>query len=427
VTSASTPLTTPPPAARLALGPGYRRLWASSAFSNLADGIFVVVLPVLAARITDSPALVAGVVFVGRLPWLVFVLFAGALADRFDRRRTMLLVSVFRVGVMAGLGLLAIQDQLALPALYLAAFALGIGETLYDTAAQSVLPAIVPGDLLSRANGRLYAVEVTMNQFVGPPLGGVLIALSVPLALAGSALGFGVAAAGLTLLRGSFHAERVERTSILRDIREGLAYLLGDRFLRTLAIMVGVMNLASSATFAVLVLYVVAPGPMGLSEVGYGLLLTSWAVGAIAGSLAEERVERWVGRATVLLGCVVITGLAAAIPAITTEVAPVAVSFFIGSVLGTMWNVITVSLRQRITPDHLLGRVNAGYRLFAWGTMPIGAVLGGAVAEAFGLRSVFIVAAIVTLGLVVLRPLISEQAIRDAEARALPDVLAPRS
>src|SRR5262249_29207377 len=159
-----------------------------------------------------------------------------------------------------------------------------------------------------------------------------------------------------TLLRGSFQPQRTERTSILGDIREGFGYLMRDRFLRTLAIMVGVMNLAASATFAILVLYVVAPGPMGLTEVGYGLLLTSWAVGAIAGSLIEERVERWVGRANLLLGCVVITGVATAIPAFTTDVVAVAASFLVGSALGTMWNVITVSLRQRITPDHLLGR-----------------------------------------------------------------------
>ena len=242
----------------------------------------------------------------------------------------------------------------------------------------------------------------------------------MPLALASSAVGFAVAAAGLTLLQGSFRPRPAERTSILGDIGEGLAYLLGDPFLRTLAIMVGVMNLAGSATFAVLVLYVVAPGPMGLSEIGYGLLLTSWAVGAIAGSLIEERVERWAGRAAVLLGCVIVSGIAA-VPAFTTDVVPVAVSFFVGSVLGTMWNVIAVSLRQRITPDHLLGRVDAGYRLFAWGTLPIGALLGGVVAEAFGLEAVFVLAALLTLSLVVLRPLISEQAIREAEARAIPD------
>jgi MFS family permease len=398
------------------LGANYRRLWAASGFSNLADGIFMVVLPILAARITDSPALVAGVALVGRLPWLVFVLIAGALADRLDRRRTMVLVSVLRIAVTAALAVLALVDQLALPALYVASFALGVGETLYDTAAQSVLPAIVPRDLLSRANGRLYAVELTMNQFVGPPLGGILVVASVPLALASSALGFGLAVAGLMLLRGSFRPQRTERTSILGDIREGLAYLLRNRLLRTLAIMVGTFNLASSATFAILVLYVVAPGPMGLSEVGYGLLITSWAIGALAGSLVEERVEAWVGRANVLFGCVVITGLMTFVPALTVEVVPVAISFFVGSALGTMWNVITVSLRQRIAPDQLLGRVNAGYRLFAWGTMPIGALLGGVIAELWGPAAVFVVGGVATLAMVLFRPLIGEAAIRDAEA-----------
>jgi MFS family permease len=274
-----------PAPARLSLGPNYRKLWASSAAANLADGIFLVALPLIAVSLTTSPALVAGVTLAGRLPWLVFVLIAGALADRLDRRITMRNVQLMRVVVLAALALLAIAGQLSLPILYVAAFILGVGETLFDTAAQSLMPSLVPRDLLNIANGRLYAVEWVMNQFIGPPLGGALVAISVPLALTGSVVAYGLAAVGLALIVGRFRAESVgPRPSMLAEIREGLAYLLGNRVLRTLAFMVGISNLASSAVFAVLVLYVVAPGPMGLDELGFGVLLTGFAVGAILGT-----------------------------------------------------------------------------------------------------------------------------------------------
>jgi len=163
----------------LGLPTNYWRLWGSSAVSNLADGVFVIVLPLLAVRLTDSPLLIAGLAIASRLPWLLFVLVAGALADRLDRRVTMRNVQVFRAGMLAVLTVLAVTDLLSLPILYVAALALGVAETLFDTAAQSILPSIVDKDQLAAANGRLYGVELVMNQFVGPPLGGIVIGLSV--------------------------------------------------------------------------------------------------------------------------------------------------------------------------------------------------------------------------------------------------------
>jgi len=285
-------------AAALAGGlPGdYWRLWASSATSNLADGVFWIAFPLLAVQLTDSPALIAGVAIAGRLPGLVFVLIAGALADRLDRRRTMVGVALLRMVVAVLLGIGVTTDTLALPALYLAAFVLGIGETLFDTAAQSIMPSIVRREQLSVANGRLYAVEMIANQFVGPPLGGFLAAIAIGLAFAGSALAFAFAAVALLLLRGSFKPTPArlamgERRSMLGDIRDGLRYLFAHRLLRTLALMVGVMNLASSAAFAIFVLYAVAPGPMGLDEVGFGVLMTTMALGSLAGSLVVARAE----------------------------------------------------------------------------------------------------------------------------------------
>jgi MFS family permease len=403
----------------LGLPANYWRLWSSSAVSNLADGIFFIVLPLLAVRLTDSPLLIAGLAVAGRLPWLFFVLIAGALADRLDRRRTMRNVQLFRVAVLASLVALALIDGLSLPVLYAAALVLGIGETLFDTAAQSILPSIVDRDKLATANGRLYGIELVMNQFAGPPLGGLLIALSVPVALGGSLVGYALAAVGLTLMVGAFRPAREgPPTRLTTDIAEGLRYLLRHRVLRTLAVMVGVMNLTFTATGAIFVLYAVAPGPMGLSEPQFGLLATTWAIGSVAGSFAAGALERRVGRVRLLFMSVVVGGFTAAVPAFTADALLVGASFVLSGVFVVVWNVITVSLRQRIVPDALLGRVNSGYRLFAWGTQPIGALLGGVLGELIGLRAVFLIAGVAVLGLLAARVVITEEALQAAEGES---------
>jgi MFS family permease len=357
------------------------------------------------------------VAVVGRLPWLVFVLFAGALADRLDRRRTMTAVTLLRTLVAAGLAIGIAAGAVDLVVLYLAAFVLGVGETLFDTAAQSIMPSVVERDQLSRANGRLYAVELTMNQFVGPPLGGLLAGAAVALAFAGSALAFAVAGLALVLLTGSFRPmPPATRGSIIGDIRDGLRYLFGHRVLRTLAIMVGVMNLAGAAAFAVFVLYAVAPGPMGLDEVGFGVLSTAVALGSLAGSLLVERVERRLGRGRLLLVAVVVSAVTMAVPGVSPNPWVVGAAFAASGVAIMMWNVVTVSLRQRIVPDHLLGRVNASYRLLAWGSQPLGALLGGIVGELLGLRAVFLLAGAGTLVLVLGSRIVTDRAIAAAEA-----------
>jgi len=398
------------------LGRNYWKLWGASAASNLADGVFWIAFPLLAVRLTDSPVLVAGIMAVGRLPWLVFVLFAGALADRLDRRRTMTSVALLRALVAGGLAVGIAAGVVNLPILYVTAFVLGVGETLFDTAAQSIMPSLVDQDRLSRANGRLYAVELTMNQFVGPPLGGFLAGVAIALAFASSSAAFVIGAIALVSLSGSFRPVAPARDStVLEDIREGLRYLFGHRLLRTLALMVGVSNLASSAAFAVFVLYAVAPGPMGLDETGFGVLMTTLAVGSLAGSFIVERAERRLGRARLLLVAVLMSGLSLATPGLTANPWIVGAAFVASGLGVVMWNVVTVSLRQRIVPDRLLGRLNASYRLLAWGSQPLGAVLGGVVGEMFGLPAVFIACGLGTALLLFAFRTVTDRAIAAAE------------
>jgi MFS family permease len=380
------------------LGPAYWRLWTSAALSNLADGVVKVALPLVAIDFTRSPALVAGLTFAFTLPWLVFALPAGALVDRLDRRSVMLGANVVRAALLALLVVAVASHLGSIWVLYVIAVGVGVAETLYDTASQSILPQIVARDALSKANGRLYAAELTAAQFVGPPLGGVLVAVGMVAAFATPVALWVVAVGALLLVRGRFRLPRTERTTLRADIAEGLRYLRGHRLLRRFAALVGLFNFTNNAMMAVFVLYAVGPGSaMRLSSQAYGLLLTAFAVGSLVGSFVTEWLQRRIGRARALLLCVVGNVVSAAMPAVTANAYAVGAAFLVGGLGVMVWNVITVSLRQRITPDRLLGRLNSCYRLLAWGTMPVGAAVGGLLAEFLGLRWVFALLAGLTL------------------------------
>ncbi len=402
------------------LGADYWRLWASSGVSNLADGIVKIALPLVAIQFTRSPTLVAGLTVALTLPWLLFALPAGAFADRLDRRRAMLGANGVRTCLLAVLVLAVVLDAGSIWALYAGALCIGIAETIYDTSAQSIVPQVVRRDQLSRANGRLYAAEVAAHQFAGPPLGGLLATVGAAVAFAAPVALWVVAVAALLLVPGPFRIERDQRSTVRADIAEGLRFLWRHRLLRTLAVMTGVFNLAVSATFAVFVLYAVGPGSaMGLSEPVFGVVLTATAVGSVLGSFVAERIERRLGRARSLvltiLGCTLLVG----VPAVTADPFVIGAAFFVGGIGIVVWNVITVSLRQRITPGRLLGRLNSCYRLVAWGTMPLGAAAGGLLAQLFGLRAVFAVTGLLTLALLAGMRIVTTDAMRAAERDAV--------
>ena len=373
------------------LGLAYRRLWTASAFSNLADGVFRVALPLLAVGLTTSPGPVAGVAFAQRLPWLVMALPAGALADRLDRRRTMLKVQVVRVAVVGAMAAVVAVEAETMALLYAVALVLGVAETLFDTSAQSILPSVVDRSRLSEANGRLFAVELTANELLGPIVGGLLAAVALSVAFAASAGAYVLAAAFLAVMAGSYRPARTAPPARMRaEIAEGLRFVWGNRLLRTLGLMLGVTSMAWTGWLSVYVLFVVDPGPMGLSQAGYGVLLSAAAVGGVVGSRVAPVLERALGRARCLALAMLAFSLPMLTPALTSSVAANAAVLVTTAMAAVVWNVITVSLRQSITPDHLLGRMNAAYRLLGWGTMPLGAALGGAVAELGGLRATFV-------------------------------------
>lgn len=404
---------------RAPLGASYWKLWTSSGLSNLADGVFKIALPLLAVQLTQSPTLIAGLTVAATLPWLLFALTAGALADRLDRRKLMLWANVSRAILPAVLVAVILLDLGSIWVLYVVALMVGVAETLYDTSAQSIMPQLVHRDQLSRANGRLYAVELTANQFVGPPLGGLLVAIGVVAGLVAPAALWLAAVGALFLVQGVFRAEREVKTTLRFEIGEGLRFLWNQKILRTLAVMTGVFNFASNAAFAVFVLFAVGPASeMKLSEVGFGLLLTASALGAFVGSFIAERAEAKLGRSKSLLFTIFGGALFVGGPAMTDNPYVLGAILFVGGVLIMLWNVITVSLRQRITPNRLLGRVNSAYRLLAWGTMPLGAAAGGLLAQWLGLQVMFGIMGVLTLTLLTMMPILTDKAIAAADVQA---------
>lgn len=377
---------------RSGLGTRFTRLWAATAVSNLGDGIRDAALPLLAASLTRDPLMVAGVAAAGRLPWLVFGLLSGALVDRLDRRRLMIGVDAFRMVLMGVLAASVATGFATLPVLFVVAFAHGMAETLFDNAAHALLPSLVRREDLERANGRLEAALTVCNEFAGPPLGALLFVAFAAVPFAADAASFGLAAALVLSIHGRFRADRTSegKTTLRSDIREGLRFVWSNRLLRSLSLTAAVVNMMLHATWAIFVLYSVRV--VETSELGFGLLLSVFAFGGLAGGLWAARISSRLGPGRAITVAVVAAACAELAMAAFPQPVAVGLMLMILAFAGALWNVVATSLRQSLAPDRLRGRVNAAHRMLGWGSMPLGALLGGLVAQTAGLRGPFLVA-----------------------------------
>ncbi|MET8986372.1 MFS transporter [Nonomuraea wenchangensis] len=427
------------------LGRSFAFLWSSTALSNLADGVLKIGAPLLAVSMTRSPTLVSLVGAAATLPWLLLALPAGAVADRADRRRIMTTAGAVRAVALAVAALLAASGALDLWVLLAAVLAAGVAEVFADTSAQSILPMTVPASQLTRANGRVSSAQQIGNEFAGAPVAGLLVGL-LPAAVFGApALLYAAAAALLLGMRGTYRparnttpggdpatdgparrsAGRSASGPLLREIGEALRFLLAHRVLRSLAISAGLLNLANSAYFAVFVLWAVGDGSaIGLPPEGYGLMMTAFAAGAVLGSLLAERIAGAFGEFRALTTCWLVSSVLLLVPVVAPSPWALYPTAVLWGVSGAAANVLVISTRQRLIPPELLGRVNSAYRLIGMGGMPLGAALGGVVAEFAGLPAVLlgsIGVCLLGVGLVrhALRDRISRPLTSDA---ALPDI-----
>ncbi len=429
------------------LGHNYWKLLTASVVSNFGDGISTVAYPWLASAVTRDPLQIALIGVATRIPWLVFTLPAGVIADRVDRRKLVGWTDTFRFTLTLAVATAVLllgrdltePDSLAsgtaggpehagllLAVLYASALLFGFAEVLRDNAAQTLMPSIVDTSLLEKANGRLWGSEMVMNSLLGPVLGGLIIAVAFSLPFFVDAVTFAVSAALLFSLRGSFRAEQAEdRPSFVGQIKEGFGWLWRHRLLRVMGIILGVMNAMFSMALATYVLFVQEILELDASR--FGLLMTSGALGGVAASFTASRVSRTIGPGASLFLTLLGSGATLVFTGLTSSWIVVWVMFFIASFLAVLWNVITVSLRQTIIPDALLGRVNSVYRFFAWGMMPLGMVAGGtmvALVEAIwsrdlALRMPFLVGgAVYALLFVIALPVLNTRQIEQAKLDA---------
>ena len=397
------------------LGASYHKLFISTVISNVGDGMSIIAYPWLATAITRNPILISLVVLVQRLPWLVFTLPAGVITDRVDRKRAMVVADFARFALTLVVALAVFSKQSGLPGpnelagvhgtqtglyivLLVATLLLGTGEVLRDNCGQTFMPSIVEVDQLEVANGRMWSAEGIANTFIGPPLGSLLLLVAFSLPFFVDAASFFAAAALVASIPGTFHAERPEghvQAPWRSELAEGFRWLWSNELLRSMAIILGLMNMASTLSGSVLVLFaqeILKIGPLLFTIMGFG-----FAAGGAIGSNVAPWLSKRIGSGTCLALTLGSSGAVSLLVGLTSWWPLVGVLFAIGATLGASWNVITVSLRQAIIPPHLLGRVNSVYRFFAWGMMPIGAALGGVtvtvvshlVDRRFALRSAF--------------------------------------
>jgi predicted MFS family arabinose efflux permease len=362
------------------LGRGFGVLWSANALSNLADGLAFVSMPLLAASMTDDPRLVAGLATLYALVRLLVALPIGVWVDRFDRRTLIVAANLLRGGALFGLAFTIQYGLSSLVVLYAAMAVVGTLESLADSAAVAILPSLVDRERLDSANGRVAAAQLVSDEFAGPPLGGFLFALAAAAPV--FAMGGLWAVAGLVALAlPTRHSWRpptdapAARRSVYAEAREGIAWLARHRVVGSLALIGALASVGYMMPFSILVLF--AQERLGLNGTGYGLLLAFSALGGLLGAFLAPRLRmrlgyRWAIVISLLLGALTLGGLA-----FTTNpiVAGVLLALYI--LHAVVWNICSLSLRQRLVPHDLLGRVGGAGRVLGLLGLAAGSALGG--------------------------------------------------
>lgn len=370
------------------LGRPFRWLLASSWVSNLGDGISIAAGPLLIASETRDPFLIALAVVLQRLPWFLFGLLAGVVADRFDRRRIIIVVQAARAVILAVLSATIVVDRVDTTVVLVAMFLLGTSETFADTTASTLLPMIVDKADLGIGNARIMAGFVTVNQLLGPPLGAALF-------VAGAVVPFIVEAvcmiAGAVMIARvvlpPHGVEKAARSHIRGEIASGFRWLWGNAAVRTLALTIVTFNVTFGAAWSVLVLYAIERLDAG--EVGFGLLTTATAVGGLAGGGIYAWLTSRVSLGNIMRAGLIIETFTHLALAVTTTAW---VAFGIMLVFGAhafVWNTTSTTVRQRAVPAELQGRVGSVYLIGMQGGILVGSVVGGVIAGLWGVTAPF--------------------------------------
>ncbi|MEU3626117.1 MFS transporter [Amycolatopsis coloradensis] len=364
-----------------------RWLLASSAASNLGDGIGKVAFPLLAVTLTRDPLLIAGLSATQFLPWLLFALPAGALLDRIDRRRAMILANAARAVVVGGMAVLVAAGGVTIWVVYAAALLIGVAEVVADSAANVLIPAVVGKGSLDSANSKLQACEIVGQTFLGGPVGSTTFALFATFPFLLNSVGFAIAAAVLIGLTGSYRARpstasESPSTDLRAELAEGFRWLKGNRLVLRLVVVAGLISLVSELAQAQLVLYAIEY--LRLSEAAFGLFAFVGGIGGLLGAAIAPRLVKASSRRTVLLGGTACCGLAFTGMGLTSSPVAGAALFGLFAAAVVAVNIVLGTARHTLVPGELLGRVLGVWRTVVWGAIPVGALLGGVLTHALG-------------------------------------------
>ncbi len=393
---------------KVSLGKNYWRLWSATAISNLGDGISLIAYPWLASAITRDPFLIALAGLVGRLPWLLFTLPAGVITDRVERRKIIVSMDLLRGLLTIAVAVIVWRASSSLPDLdaltkeqiatnwplyfviLIASLLYGMAEVLRDNAAQTFMPQIVAKEKLEVANGRIWSAEYVTNSFVGPPLGSFLIGIAIFIPFFVDAATFLVAVILIAGIRvtvpspeSSSPPPAEKRPVRMRaEIKEGFLWLWRHELLRPMAIILGLLNFLATTSTALFILF--AQEILQTSVFIFAILGTSAAIGGTIGGLLAPKISARLGSGGTLALALITFPTVSLIIGLTSYWPLVWFLTAFSTIMAVTWNVITVSLRQSIIPDHLLGRVNSVYRFFAWGSMPLGMLTAGLIVDLAG-------------------------------------------
>jgi MFS family permease len=374
------------------LGKPFNRLFASSLASNLADGLLKTAAPLLAVTLTRDPFLIGLLSAVVMLPWLLFAIPIGALVDRVDRKQAMAAANLIRIAVAAFVALSISLGFMSFWLLFFCTLLIGIAEVAYDTAAQALVPQVLRADQLERGNSRLEIGAVTLGEFFGAPISGLLFAAAIALPFYLGTAGIVVALILVLIIPGQYGRDlaradgadattpdRTRLRQLLHEIREGISYLLKSAVLRGLVVLTTSVSLTFSFATATQVLFAIeiAGVPLAL----FGFLAVFSGVGALIGSALAPALSTRFGRTQVMSVVLIASSALIFVTGFVTD--PWSLSLILlgeGAAIA-IWNVLLMSTYQQLIPNELFGRIHGARRTLVWGVIPIGSVLGGLVAQ----------------------------------------------
>lgn len=369
------------------LGSGFRLLIASSWSAYLGDGFALAALPLLIASRTHNPSLVALAALLQRLPWLLFGLASGVVADRFNRIKLVVLVEAVRAGLLIALAITIFLGWANITLLLVAAFAIGISEVFSETATDTIAPTLIRSEDLSLATSRRYTGVVTLNQLAGPPIGSFLYAAGASLPFIGQALLVGTGALTISRVKLPPHPRSDKKSHLGREVIDGWRWIIHHGPVRTLFVTIFIFNITFGAAWAVLVLF--AEERLGLGSFGFGVLTAASAVGGVIGTSFYGWLTKKVALSNILRVGLIIEALTHLSFAITRNAIFATIVMTIFGAHAFIWGTAAVTVRQRSVPTELQGRVGSVYSIGMYGGLVIGSALGGVIGSRFGVTAPF--------------------------------------